>query len=292
MEKTIKISTFAAILLVFIINLSSISEAVVINSVNADALSPGQEGTIRIEIKNIFNEDVEDLFVILKFENLPFTPVGSSVQSVDEIQEDDEEDFVFRIRASTEIVPGDYEIPYTIRYKIKRDNEISQFSGTIGVRANSYPELIFTLETNNPIENQQGKINLKIINKGLADAKFVSVKVLSEDFTILSDNEVYVGTVDSDDFETASFDVLFKKRNSEFSGIVEYRDFENKKTIKEISLPVKVYSEQEALELGIIKPNNTIKYIIGAVIFIVLIIVYRTLRKRQRLKRSRAMQEE
>ena len=75
----------------------NLSSAVIINSVDVQSLSPGQEGTIRLEIKNILSEDVQSISLVLDFANKPFIPIGTSEQSVDEIQEDDKENFVFNI---------------------------------------------------------------------------------------------------------------------------------------------------------------------------------------------------
>ncbi|MBU0467074.1 MAG: hypothetical protein KJ718_04195 [Nanoarchaeota archaeon] len=277
-----KKTTPILLLLLFSLSLTS---AVILNSVDVSPLAPGQEGTIRIEVENILSDDAEEVSLILNFQNLPFIPIGTSEQSIDKIEEDDEEDFVFRIKASTNIEPGDYEIPYTISYAINSDERTR--SGTIGVKVVANPDLVFAVSTDNPVQNRQGGITLKIINKGFFDARFVSVRILPEDFTLLSDNEEYIGEVESDDFETASFDVIFKKLNSNLKTIVEYRDFNNEKVIETINLPFRVYSEEKAIELGLIQKSNTTTYIITAIVIIILIIIWRSWRKRRRAKKSR-----
>ncbi len=261
-----------------------LASALTINSVTADTLLPGQEGKIRLEIENTLNKDVIDVSLILQFNTIPLTPIGSSEQSVDEIREDDEETFVFGLKAETDIKPGDYEIPYTLSYEIEGKEKSRQ--GSIGIKVRAHPDLAFSVTTENPVEDQQGSINLKVINKGFSDARFVSVRALADGFTLLSDDEVYIGSVDSDDFETATFDVVFKTRDASFNALVEYTDFDNKRIIKTLTLPFRVYSKEEAVELGIIKRDNTFVYI-GIVIMLVLLWIFvRMIRKRRRLKRS------
>lgn len=262
----------------------STASAIIINSVDVSPISPGQEGTISIEVKNTLNDDAGEVSLVLKFENLPFIPIGASEQSVDEITEDDEEEFLFRIKASSSIKPGDYEIPYEISYSI--NNEEKTRSGTIGVKVASNPELVFNIGTDSPVQNTNGKISLKVVNKGFSDARFVSIKVLPEDFTLLSDDEVYIGEVKSDDYETVNFNVVFKKLNSNFRAVVEYRDFNNEKVIENINIPFRVYSEEKALELGLITKSKTTTYIIIVAVVIVLFLLWRTIKKRRRLKRS------
>ena len=265
------------------------SSALIVNSVDAPTLAPGQEGTISIELENILSDTVSEVSLQLKFENLPFIPVGTSEQSVDEIDEDDDENFVFRIKASSEITPGDYEIPYTLSYTF--DNDDVTRTGSIGISVKANPDLTFSISTEMPVENTQGKITLKLVNKGFYDARFVSVRILPEGFTLLSDNEVYIGTVDSDDFETATFDVIFRK-NSRFKAIVEYKDFDNKLVLTNIDLPLTVHTREKALELGIIEKSNTTFYILIAITVILIFIIWRMIKKRRRLRRSMREKEE
>lgn len=278
-----------AVLIMFFLSLNLVS-AVIINSVDADTFSPGKEGNIRIEVKNIFDKDAEDVSLNLKFTNLPFIPIGTSEQSLDEIQEDDEENFVFRVKASPTIVPGDYEIPYTIEYTLSGESEKNSRSGSIGIKVSANPILDYSVSTENPIISQQGKINFKIVNKGFSNARFVSVKILPNGFTLFSDENIYIGEIDSDDFETEAVNVKFTKINPRFQAIVEYIDFDNKQITENIDLPLKVYSEEKALELGIIQQSKIGIYVSIVILVILLVILWRILKKRQKLKRSQRLE--
>ncbi len=260
------------------------ASALIVNSVNTPILSPGEEGVINFEVENNLNQDAEDVSVSINLANLPFVSIGGSQESVEEINTDDEEDFSFRIKAANDISPGDYSIPYSIEFKL--NDELQKREGTIGVSVAGETKLDYTISTENPVVGQQGKITLKIINKEFGDAKFVLVKVFPDGFTTLSDTQEYIGTIDSDDFESVTFDVVFKSPNPIFTARVEYKDFSNKDIAETIDLPIVVYSREKAIELGIIKQNNTILYILIAVTAILLWLLWRTLRKRARLKRS------
>jgi len=67
---------------------------------------------------------------------------------------------------------------------------------------------------------------------------------------------------------------------------VEYRNFDNEKVIESVVLPVEVYTQEEALKLGIVQPSKTLSYVISVIVIIVLIVVWRILKKRARMKRS------
>ena len=271
---------------VLLLNLSS---AVTVDFVETTPLAPGEEGTLRIGIENNLNDLAEDISISLDFRDAPFIPVGTSEFSVQELEEDDNEDFLFRIKASSNIIPGDYEIPYTLTYTV--NDERQEREGTIGIRVIANPELSFSVEIETPVQKRQSEISLKIINRGFSEARFLKVRILPEGFTLLSDDEVYVGEVDSDDFEIATFDAIFNTENPKLIAIVEYRDFENNEVRKNVNLPLTIYSEEKAIELGIIQKSNTLSYIIGAVVLIILFFVWRSFKKRRRMKRSRQNSE-
>lgn len=258
---------------------------ITIKSVSTDSLSPGESGEIRVEIENTLGADAKDISFSLTFNGLPFIPLGSSEDALEELDEDDDEELSFEIKAANDIEPGDYEIHYTLEYSV--DNEHKKRTGSIGVRVEAHPDLIFSLSTDKPVIGNQDRISLKIVNKGFADAKFVSVKIVPEGFTLLSEEEVYIGTIDSDDFETADFDVIYRDQHPLFSAMVEYTDFDNERVTENVRLPVTVYTQEKAVELGFVEKNNAPFYI-GIVIAIVLVfILYRMLRKRARDSRRK-----
>ena len=270
----------------FLLLSMSLVSAVTLSFVDVGPLSPGGEGTIRIELENNLDKDVTDVSLALKFADLPFIPIGSSESSIDEIRESKEEEFIFRIKTSSDVTPGDYEIPLQIAYTYDGDR-ITRTS-SIGVQVVANPELSYAISTENSIVGSTGQITLQIINRGFYDARFVSVRILPEDFTLLSEDTIYIGTIDSDDFETANFDVIFKKPDAKFSAIVEFRDFENKKIINQVDLPLNIYTQEKAIELGITKKSNFIFYIVVVVLIIILFVLWRSFKKRQRLRRSQS----
>src|SRR3989344_2917689 len=278
MMKTAKIIASVLIFLIFL----NVASALTINSVDADTLAPGQEGKISINLENTLGDTVNDISLKLNMENLPFNPVGSSESSLDELDEDDDESFYFTIKSANDIKPGDYKIPFTLTYTI--NDAIKQKTGTIGITLRANPEIIYSISQEKPIMGQSDKITLKLINKGFADAKFALIKVFPDGYTLTSDNEIYICSVDSDDFQTASFDVTYTEKNPVFSATIEYKDFDNKKKLETISLPLTIYTQEEAIKLGLISKNNTGMYITIIILLIIIWFVYRAIRKRVRAR--------
>ncbi len=251
-------------------------------SVDAPKLAPGTEGTLRIEIENPLNEDIEDISLSLDTRNLPLSIVGSSEFSVDKIKNDESDIFVFTIRAAATSKAGDYQIPFSLDYK----GAVKPKTGSIGVRIEGSVELETTVSTDNAIVGREGKITLKIINRGFADARYVSIKLIPNNYIIKSEEEIYIGDINANDFETANFDVIFQRKNPKINAEVVYRDFDNNNKNLIIDRSINVYTEEEALEKGLIKKNNFGLYIVLIILIIIIWLIIRSIRKRLRKKKS------
>jgi len=269
------------LLSIFLISLTS---ALTITYASADTMAPGSQGQLNIDLKNTDSDDVTDVSVSITLVGNNFVAIGGSDDNVDEILEDKTKAFSFVIKAANDLKPGNYGIPYAISYTL--NNATKTRTGTIGVVVKANPDLSFTVQTDNPVVTQKGKIKLQITNKGLGDAKFVSVNLIPSGFTLLTDSQTYIGSVASDDFETASYDVIFDKTDPILTASVEYRDFDNRLISTTVNLPLTVYTRDEALKLGIITQSYTLYYFLFIVLVVIIFFVVRAIRKAKRLKRS------
>lgn len=287
MEKTYKFncsrSNMKKTIIIFLfLMLVGFVDALSVDSVNVDTVSPGQEGTIRMNIENDGNKDVELVSLSLKFDKEGIIPVGSSEMSVDEIKEDDDENFVFRFMVANDLPVGTYSIQYTLKYEENNDEKIQ--TGVIGVVVSAEPEIEVVVDSKNPIINQQGQLNIRVVNKGLADARFVNLFIESEGITFLSEKSEYIGTIDSDDFTTSNFDVLYNNRLALIHVKIIYKDFNNQE--KEIlqTASIKTYTAQEAVEKGILKKSNVPFYAVTVFSLLLVWFVFRFIKKRRKKK--------
>ncbi|HUW43350.1 MAG TPA: hypothetical protein VMV95_00060 [Bacillota bacterium] len=243
----------------------------------------GESGKVTLNIENNENFDIEDVSVALYLSDLPFTSIGSSEKDLEDLDEDDDDSVSFTIRASTDIIPGDYDIKYILKYVSAENNsETYEKTGTFGLRVSAKTDIDFSVETDgNAIIGQRGRVSLEIINKGLGEIKSVSVQIFPQGFELLSGDKIFVGSIDADDSDSASFEVIYKTANPSLSARIEYKDFDNKDQIETVDLSFKVYTREQALELGIIKnPNYTVPVII--VILILAFFIYRIIRKKRK----------
>ncbi len=270
-----------ALALIFI---SVFVQAVSIESVKVDTLEPGESGKITIDVENKFEDVAKNVVFDIDVSDTIFNVVGSSSFAVSRLRENEDERFAFEIRVSPTAKPGEYQIPYKLSYKI--GNELFLRESSIGVKVSAESIVDFSADVDKPVIKSKSKIDFNIINKGLGELRFVSVKIIPDGFTLLSEQQIHIGDVDSDDFEIASFDVIFTKEDASAKAIVEYRDSENKLYLQTIELPLEIYSREKALELGIISESNTPKYMIVIFILFILWFGVRAIRKRRRMKKS------
>jgi hypothetical protein len=265
----------------------------ILSAITADAsyvtIYPGEEGPVSIKVDNNENFDIEQVSVSLTLDKIPFTSVGSSQRDLDDLNQDDDDTATFTIRPSTDIIPGDYSILYTITY-VNADNNSQAFTktGSFGIRVSAKTDLDFSSETRTTaILGQEGQVTFEIINKGLGDIKSISVQVLPQGFTLLSSDKIFVGTIKSDDSDTATFNVVYTSLNPQLSVKVSYKDFDNNDQTQTVTLPLKVYTQEQALKLGLVKKSNTGTYFI---VIIILIIIWYFWRKARKNKKKKEME--
>ena len=261
-------------------------------------LFPGESKRITIEIDNNENFDIEDISVQLVLSSLlpdgtpvslPFTVIGSSERDIDDIREDRDETVSFTIHASTGITPGDYNIPYLVTYFEENEDEELTKQGIFAIRVSAETELDFVVDVRDKaILGREGRVSLEIINEGLGEIKSISVQILPQDFELLSKNKIFVGTIDADDTDIASFDVIFKNTNPIFRAIVTYKDFDNKEHSENVNIPFKVYTEKEAIELGIIKKSRVGLYLWVIAALLIIWVIYRRAKKSRRNKKNKS----
>lgn len=269
------------ITLVFLsVFLISFVSSLTVESVNVDTVSPGEEGIIRIDVENDGNQDIDSLSIRLDFPNSNIIPIGSSEEFLSTLEEDEEESFVFRFKVSNVLPAGTYSVEYELSYE--EDNSEIEQSGSIGIVVSAEPEIEIAANAQNSIVGMQGELQIRIINKGLADARFVNLRVESEDLVFLSENSEYIGTIDSDDFETSSFDVVYSNKFPSIKARITYKDFNNQEQeiVKTVSL--RAYTNQEAVEKGILTKSNVLTYVGIVILLIVAWIIYRIIKKRRK----------
>ena len=274
------------LILVFLLAINfAAASSVTIKSVSTTPVdvNPGQTLDVSILLDNQGQDTIENIQVALDLTNVPFIPIGSAAEKViDEIEEDDTSRVSFALRSLQDAKPGLYKIPLKVKYQDGEQQTI------MGVSIVATPELDVAIEdTDLYTIGQTGTITVRIVNKGLTEVKFLSVRLdNSIYYDILSANSYYVGNIEPDDFETVEFKIYLKEATYSLPMNIEYKDLNNNLIQENKWLPINIYSKEEALKIGLIKESNFSLIIIVIIIVIILLLVYRSYRKRKRLREA------
>ena len=272
------------LLAIFSILLMANVSALNIDKVEISPLTvePGNRATIELKIENNLENTIQDVIVKLDLSSseIPISPAGSSTQTIDEIRYDDKENVEFDVIVLPNAKPGIYKIPVLIEYgdTIKED--------VISFIVDTNAKLTLSIDDPDFIVGDRSTIDIKIVNKGLADIQFLNIKLgYSAFYDVISAREVYIGDLDSDDYDTAEFDIMI---NQPLPGdlpikiYIEYTDALNNQHSEIQSVEIDVYTQKEAKALGLVQTSNTPFIITGIVVLIIAFVIYRKIKKRRK----------
>ena len=165
--------------------------------------------------------------------------------------------FSFKLRVDPDTEPKVYRIPLTLSYSDDLGNETIEES-TVAVVVSMDPEVIVNLDDRSVYqENSKGDVSIGVYNTGVSSVKFASIELKeSQDYEILSNSIIYLGNIDSDDYETSDFNIYVNKENPKVSFELNYKDEFNKEYTKSGDLIVNTYSREDAKKYGFVQGKN------------------------------------
>lgn len=238
-------------------------------------IAPGGEGFLDIKIKNMKNSYLKDVKVKLDFRidtatttgyvitELPFTPIGSTNEKIIESMAGKEtKDVVFKLMADADAESKAYRVPLKISFSDELDKNFTQES-IIGIVIGQKPDLVVNIdETDIYRSGTAGTITVKFTNKGASDIKFLYVELMDDDIVkAISPSGVYVGNIDSDDYESADFDVYVNKvkgKNVMIPLNLDYKDSANNDYSAVVNLNLDLYSSSEAKRYGLVESSSKV----------------------------------
>ncbi|MBW2988685.1 COG1361 S-layer family protein [Candidatus Woesearchaeota archaeon] len=252
-----------------------------------DMIKPGDTSKIDINLDNLAMSFIKDMEVKLNLDSLPFATLGSTNSKIIRYMgAGSKESVSFDLIAEPDAESDLYKIPIEIKFFDRLGNEYSK-NETVGLIVGAEPELIASIDSSEIYGGgETGEVVIKFVNKGVSDIKFLDVTLKESDgFRIISPKGVYVGNIDSDDYETADFKISLKKTEKSeevLSFLVDYMDSNNNKYSYDIDLPLKLYSSSEAKSMGLKKGSSKIGILIVLIIVIGGFFIYKRWRKKRK----------
>jgi len=249
-------------------------------------LRPGERSSINVVVKNTASTLVRDVTVELSLGNSPIYTIGeTNKKRISRIDAGEEKTLNYRVVVDPISSPGVYPLTINITYY---DNTGEKHSLTYesGVIVSEEPKLTLVEDVNGfLVDGKAQTIGLKFVNNGNIDLKYVSVEIgESEGYSLLSPSLLYVGNIDSDDFERADIEVYIDKEVKEIEVPVHinYRDSLNREYDINKTLSFKVYSPSELSEKGLVEKGSGWKYLFIAVVLVLAYAGYRKLRRKKK----------
>lgn len=217
-----------------------------------ESVAPGSKTRLAVSLRNHANSLLKDIKVTLDLgkssdEETPFAPVGSTNEKVIPfIDAQATSALEFNLIADPDAKSKVYKVPLKLQYSDILNKNYSK-TLTLALVVGVEPDISVYVDTTSVYTaGSTGDISVKIVNKGLSDLKFLNVKLdKSEKYKVLSPYEVYIGNIDSDDYETADFDIALQSYDKivEFPIKLTYRDVTNKEFSEEVVLKLKTQSK-------------------------------------------------
>lgn len=233
-----------------------------------ETLEPGKVSKLTMNLKNLGDTYLKDVKVQIGFvrvaatataityEEYPFSPVGSSDEKiVDMILSKSTNPVEFNIIADPDAESGVYKIPIYTTYVDNVGNNYSK-TNLISLIIAAKPSVnIDSGDIGDINPETKGTVTVKVVNSGLSDVKFAYLSLKDTDaYETLSPKRVYIGKIDSDDYEEVDYDIFLHETKE---GIItlpltlEYKDANNKEYSEVFDLEMRIYTPEEKQKLGL-----------------------------------------
>jgi hypothetical protein len=136
------------------------------------------------------------------------------------------------------------------------------------------------------MNNQKGKVIASISNTGVSQINFLTIEIEdSDDYNLLSAEKIYLGNLDSDDFETADFEIYMDSDKSvvPVNLRLHYEDEYNNEYDTQETINIRLYSQEEALKFGLTQQKSYT----GTIVFVLVILLLVGYFIRRRMKRRK-----
>ncbi len=210
-------------------------------------VTPGDEAKLTVSVRNIGGSNLRDFTIGLNLDkevgpqdmiinDPPFYPAGSGTEkSINRIRPGQTTEFTFDLEAYPNAETNIYKIPVYMSYFDDSGNKYEK-EDLIALKVNSDYGLDVRVDSSDLTkQNPSGDVTFIVVNHGLSDLKLMNIELNeNDDFSIRSSsNRAYLGSLDSDDFDTIRFRINALAEEVEFPVTLTFRDSMNNEFTEE-----------------------------------------------------------
>ncbi len=254
---------------------------------NPEQVLPGQRLNMTLVLTNNARSLLKDIQVKLDLSgSAPFAPLGSSQEkSLSQLSPGSSESFAFSLVALPDTAAGIYKIPVSLKYTDQVGKNFTK-DDLVALVIGGAPQVTALVSEQDTLkEGKPGSVTVQIVNNGLVDMKLATIELEeAPGYEAISPKKIYIGSIDSDDFDTARFNVYVKK--AEAGRVVMpvriiYMDANNNQYEETFELEPRVYTSGEANRFGLEKRSMTGLIIIVLIVASGLLIYRKFFRKKE-----------
>lgn len=234
-----------------------------------ERVEPGSTGQMTLTLENLANSQFKNIDVNLDVSDIPVAPRETSRKRVSSVGPGSSENVTFNLDVDGDAENQLYKMPIQIDYQNQAGQELS-VTETTGVNVGGFPNIeVGVDESDIRSSGQRGTVTFRVLNRGEGQARFVGVQLEETDqYEIISEDSIYLGSMIADDYQTAEFDIYVKDgvEDLEMPVSVEYRDGEGDQT-EQFNVNRELYTSTELSRYGMSQSGGLlIPGIIGLVL--------------------------
>ena len=222
--------------------------------------APGETAQVNITLQNLNDPTLQNIRVKLDLKDTEVATLGSIDEKIiKRLAGNTDLTVPFTLFIGAEAASKVHQIPLKLSYsdKFGRQAGIDTY---FGLKVEAPPEYLVNLEESNIyIAGKPGSVTLSISNIGAGNLNYVAMEILpSEDYELLSSNMIYLGNLESDDFETGEFEIFIPNYKSSIplQTKISFKDSFNQPMEEVVEIPIRIYTKSQAISLGLEKGRN------------------------------------
>ena len=223
-----------------------------------ERVEPGSNGEMSLTLENLANSQFRNIDVNLDVSEVPVAPRETSRKRISSVGAGETETVTFNLDVDGDAENQLYKLPITIDYQNQAGQEFS-VTETTGVNVGGYPNIdVGVDQTEITSSGTRGTVTFRVLNRGEGQARFVGVELQESDqYEIISEDSIYLGSMIADDYQTAEFDIFVEQgvENLEMPVKVDYRDGEGDQT-NTFNVSRELYTSEELSKYGISQSGN------------------------------------